>query len=330
MVENTQLKRFEANIDVKKTVAIRPFSVTDGDTGNLLVLNVYDGQTSVDLSGCFVNMVFIHKRGISAQDSDDGSISVLGNSVTARLDPASFSPGLVECELQIYSGAANETLITSARFSFICRNAILNGDSIVSLTQFPVLTRLIGSVASAEEARLSAETARAAAEALRAAAETSRASAEAARSAAETSRAFAEADRSTAETARTAAEAFRASAETSRADAESARSSAETARVSAEALRASAETLRASAEVSRANAETLRAGAETARAAASSAAVSSANAAAASANAAAALIGEGMDGIVWKDTDESKRYLVKLRVVNGKPVMLYTEMEDNT
>ena len=64
--------------------------------------------------------------------------------------------------------------------------------------------------------------------------------------------------------------------------------------------------------------------------AASSAAVSSANAAAASANAAAALIGEGMDGIVWKDTDESKRYLVKLRVVNGNPVMLYTEMEDNT
>lgn len=207
MVSTRRLKNFEANIDIKKTVAIRPFFVTDGDTGNVLTLNVYDGELDVDVSGCFVNAVFVHKRGISSQDSDDGSVSVLGNVVTIQLDPASFSPGLVECELQIYSGEGDgessyETLITSARFSFTCRNAILNGDSITSVTQFPVLTRLIDSVTSAEEARESAEAARIAAEA-------GRAEAEAARAAAESSRASAEAGRTSAEAAREAAEAQR-------------------------------------------------------------------------------------------------------------------------
>lgn len=193
MVYTDRLKNFEANIDIKKTVAVRPFFVTDGDTGNVLTLNVYDGQQSVDLSGCFVNAVFIHKRGISAQDSEDGSVSVLGNVVTIRLAPSSFSPGLVECELQIYSGETDgepsyETLVTTARFSFTCRNAILNGDAIVSSTQFPALTRLIDSVTSAEEARVSAENARAGAEAERAAAETARAAAETGRASAETER----------------------------------------------------------------------------------------------------------------------------------------------
>lgn len=341
MVGNGQVKHFEANIDVKKTVAIRPFFVTDGDTGNTLTLNVYDGQAAVNLSGCFVNAVFVHKRGISAQDSEDGSITVLGNEVTMRLEPSSFSPGLVECELQIYSGGSgdspSETLITTARFSFTCRNAILNGDSIVSVTQFPVLTRLIESVTSAEETRESAESSRAAAEAerqsaeaLRTAAETARQSAESARAAAETARGNAEASRAAAETARLSAEASRQSEEASRILAENARNAAMTQISVAEIERRCAEESRASAENSRAASEAARVSAESARAAAASAAISSAIAAAESANAAAALIGEGMDGIVWKDTGDSKQYLVKLRVVNGNPVMLYTEMEDNT
>ena len=59
-------------------------------------------------------------------------------------------------------------------------------------------------------------------------------------------------------------------------------------------------------------------------------AATAANSAADAANAAAALIGEGMDGIVVKDTTNSTDYLVQFRVVNGKPVMQYKVMEDNT
>lgn len=276
------LKHFEADIDVKRTVAIRPFTVVEGDTGNVLTLSVYDGNDAVDLTGCSAAVLFSHSRGISEQDSSGGGVTIDGNELEIALLPSSFAPGMVECEVQIYSGAsASErgSLITTAKFNFVCRRAILNVDSIQTTPQFPILTGLIEAVETAETARSAAESARAGAETERQTAETARAAAEALRASAETARAGAE-------TARSNAENLRAYEEIQRA-------SAETARVCAETARASAESARASAESARASAETARVSAETARETASGQAVSAAEAAAARALAAAALITGG-------------------------------------
>lgn len=202
------LKRFEADIDLKRTVAIRPFTVVEGDTGNSVTLGVYDGSEAVDLTGCTAAAVFSHSKGISEQDTEDGSVTIDGNELTLELRPSSFAPGMVECEVQIYSGgngiASRDTLVTTAKFNFTCRRAILNADSIESVPQFPLLTGLIRDVTEAEAARAAAETARQAAE-------TARQSAEAQRAIAETARASAEAQRVSAENARNAAELLRES-----------------------------------------------------------------------------------------------------------------------
>lgn len=55
-------------------------------------------------------------------------------------------------------------------------------------------------------------------------------------------------------------------------------------------------------------------------------AVTNANTATTRANAAAEAVGEAIDGIAVKDTTNNKTYVVKFRLVNGKPVAEYDEL----
>ena len=240
MAGSALLKRFSFTIDLKRPVSIRPFEVVEGDTGNRLEVTLTDDGTATDLSNCSVTAVFSTSAGISVQESGDESVSIDGGTVTIDLFPESFAPGMVECELQIYTtqSETNDTLVTTAKFNFGCRRAILNGESIEHTTQFPLLTELTMEVEAAEAARAAAEAARQEAERLRQYAENARTSQEEARVSNEMVRINNEVARVAAENARAAAENGRASAETQRAAAEAARAAAEAARAAAETQRA--------------------------------------------------------------------------------------------
>lgn len=240
MAGSALLKRFSFTIDLKRPVSIRPFEVVEGDTGNRLEVTLTDDGTATDLSNCSVTAVFSTSAGISVQESGDESVSIDGGTVTIDLFPESFAPGMVECELQIYTtqSETNDTLVTTAKFNFGCRRAILNGESIEHTTQFPLLTELTMEVEAAEAARAAAEAARQEAERLRQYAENARTSQEEARVSNEMVRINNEVARVAAENGRAAAENGRASAETQRAAAEAARAAAEAARAAAETQRA--------------------------------------------------------------------------------------------
>lgn len=255
MAGNALLKCFNVAIDLKRPVSIRPFEVVEGDTGNRLTVTLTDDGQPVDMTGLRVMAVFSNSNGISVQDTDEGSCSADGNVLTIDLAPSSFAPGMVECELQLYSYNSasrsgtqrEEVLVTSAKFNFSCRRAILNGESIQTTPQFPILTQTLEAIEEAESQRTEAEAARAAAEAARASAESSRA-------ANETQRILAELRRASAESARASAEQERASnalayslAEEARASAEEQRTANETQRQTQEAQRQAAETARAQA-----------------------------------------------------------------------------------
>lgn len=251
MDDNGVLKRFSGAIDLKNPAVLRPFEVVEGDTGNVLTLSVTDAGAPVDLTGCSVKAVFSSALGLAVEETGTG-VTVDGSEVEIELYPGSFAPGLVECELQIYSPQGQETvLVTTARFNFNCRRALLDGESIEAAPGFPLLYSLTMSVEEAEALRTAAEAARAQAESERAAAESARVSAESGRAASEQARAEAE-------TLRQSAESARASAETARAAAETARASAETARVTAESARQRAETARSEAEAARVLSESAR------------------------------------------------------------------------
>lgn len=165
--ELTLEKRFAVKLDIKRSASNREFEVVEGDTGNVIDIALTDDGAPVDMTGYRVMAVFSKSDGTSCQDSENGTVLIEGNRATIPLFPSSFSPGMVECELQIYSGANESTLVTSAKFNFKCRRGILNQDTIQSAGELPILIRLVDEVERLSEGITMAEGIREAAEGLR-------------------------------------------------------------------------------------------------------------------------------------------------------------------
>jgi len=148
-------KRFNVALDIKRSVSNREFEVVEDDNGNILHIALTDDGNAVDLTDCRVLAIFSKSTGTSSQDSAaaEGGIEIGGNGnneITIRLFTASFAPGMVECEVQVYSGLEQKTLITSAKFNFNCRRGILNAETIKSTDEYPLLIDLIARVELAE------------------------------------------------------------------------------------------------------------------------------------------------------------------------------------
>lgn len=151
----TVKKIFDIALDIADSGANREFTVVEGDSGNQLSILLTDGGEPVDLTGCRVVAVFSGSGGTSCQDSgtDEGGVTLCGalnNQVDIELYAGSFSPGMVECELQIYSDSDLSTLVTTAKFNFACRKPIMGEETIAAAPAFPVLTGLIGRVETLE------------------------------------------------------------------------------------------------------------------------------------------------------------------------------------
>ena len=257
-------KRFSIALDIKRPTANRDFEVVEGDNGNILEVTLTDDGQAVELSACRVCAIFSKSDGNTAQQDNDGhGITVtLPNKLTISLYTTSVAPGLVECELQVYSGGEHTTLVTSAKFNFMCRRGIANDDTIEATGEWPILVGMMQRVEAAEDAeilRVAAESGRGTAEELRVSAENVRAGAEDRRGDAEDARIAAEAGRTTAEAGRVTAENTRVTAENTRLSNESTRVLAENTRVTAENTRINQEAGRVSAEAARVTAENTRA-----------------------------------------------------------------------
>ena len=149
-------KRFRVSLDMKAPTAQRnEWEVVEGDNGNIIEITLTDDGEPVDLTGCKVLAVFGLPTGVTVeQDTDEGSVTIGGtdnNVITIALATGSFSPGksssgLMKCEIQVYSGAQQDVLITSAQFTFRCRRAIINDQTIEATNEYPILVELIKQV----------------------------------------------------------------------------------------------------------------------------------------------------------------------------------------
>lgn len=235
MSETSFIKRFDITLDLKQPGCGGDFSVVDGDTGNVVYLALTDAGIPVSVEGRRIIAAFSNSRGKYMQDSAEsgGGISISDDKVKLQLRPQSFAPGIVECELQIYSGGTEnsaagatvyDSLVTTAKFNFSCRSAIYDASTIESEPAAPPLSAVLSAIGIAEGERVKSETARKQNEALRISAENNRAAAETNRAKAEAKRSEAENNRIANENARKAAELERSAAETERAAAETERS----------------------------------------------------------------------------------------------------------
>ena len=162
------MKTFAINVDVKEPLPMQPFEVVEGDTGNRIAVTVTNGGTPVALSGTYITAVFAGSMGACFQDTEDGSITVSGSTATIELRPTACGEGQVGCELQIWSSSLEEpesradydVLVTSARFYFYCRGAMLGPGALEALPETPLLAALLAEARQAEDERQAAESER--------------------------------------------------------------------------------------------------------------------------------------------------------------------------
>ncbi|MBQ3108296.1 MAG: BppU family phage baseplate upper protein [Clostridia bacterium] len=147
-------KRFSVSLDVKNSSSNRPIEVVEGDNGNEIEVVLTDDGAPVDLTGCRVLAIFSKSDGRTAQQDNDGHGIVMEEESEGRFTIAlytgSFSPGLVECEIQVLSDEMFTTLVTSAKFNFSCRRSIMNADTVKATDEYPILVDLIDRVGTAE------------------------------------------------------------------------------------------------------------------------------------------------------------------------------------
>lgn len=196
-----EIKTFSLTLDMMRAMRSHPFEVVAGDTGNVLEVRLENDGVPVALAGRYVCMVFRSGIGTALQDTESGiALGEEPGTFSIALLPGSYGPGNVSADVQVYSGTDRSTLITSTRFTFRCRNALLSDETMRAQATYPPLIAATqaaqtatGQAVAAAQAAAGGEAARAAAEALRDGAEQQRQAGEAARQAAEAGRAAAEA-----------------------------------------------------------------------------------------------------------------------------------------
>ena len=154
-----QTKDYSIALDMMRTLPFRPFEVVEGDTGNVLHVTLLNNGDPMDLSGSSIQIAFASSNGFAMQDETSG---IVKSSSTGMFDvsllPSAYGAGNVSADVQIYSGAQSETLITSTRFDFRCRKSLISGDIIRANSAYPPL------IEAARVANEAAATALAAAE----------------------------------------------------------------------------------------------------------------------------------------------------------------------
>ena len=160
-------KTFDVALDMKRSSS-REFEVVEGDSGNIVRVALTDDGEPVELADRLVVAVFALPDGTTVeQDTAEGSVTIEGNVATIALKTGSVKPGTVNCELQVYGGEDNATLVTSAQFNFRCRRSIMNADTIQATDQYPLLTKMLVEVAALDALVTDAEAERAVAESAR-------------------------------------------------------------------------------------------------------------------------------------------------------------------
>ena len=135
-----QTKDYSITLDMMRTLPFRPFEVVEGDTGNILHVTLLNNGDAMDLSGCAIQIAFASSSGFAMQDETSGIAKTAATGTfDVTLAPTAYGAGNVSADVQVYSGAHSETLVTSTRFDFRCRKSLISGDIIRANSAYPPL-----------------------------------------------------------------------------------------------------------------------------------------------------------------------------------------------
>src|SRR5690625_3469134 len=134
-----ELKEFDIMLDIKKSKKIEDIEVVQKDyESNILNISIVEGFEPYNLSGLNVEIAFAkpdgttvlqdEENGVIIEDPAEGKIRCILNTNTIA------ASGKVFAEVRILQDL---WLLTTARFDFFVRRAIVNDETIESTNEFP-------------------------------------------------------------------------------------------------------------------------------------------------------------------------------------------------
>lgn len=140
-----ELKEFDIMLDIKKSKKIEDIEVVQKDyESNIFNISIVEDFKSYNLSGLNVEIAFAKPDGTTVlQDENNGVVivnAIEGKIICTLKTNTIAAPGKVLAEVRILQDLK---LLTTARFDFFVRKAIVNDETIESTNEFPILNQLI-------------------------------------------------------------------------------------------------------------------------------------------------------------------------------------------
>lgn len=146
------VKKYSFLLDIKCEEVLPVIEFVQGDIGTCaLDIHLKDMRNPVDLTGLAAEIVFAKPDGTTVVQDEANGVSIrqaAEGKITCVLKTNTIAAlGKVHAEVRLSEG---ENLLTTARFSFNVRKAILNGETIESMDELPILRQLIADVQNLE------------------------------------------------------------------------------------------------------------------------------------------------------------------------------------
>lgn len=143
-----QLKEFDILLDIKKHIKHEYIEVVKDDfETNILNLALLDGNNVYRLDGLNVEIAFSKADGKTILQDEENGIMIINpeqGKIQCTLNTNTIAvSGRVLAEVRVLEGVK---ILTTARFEFFVRKAIVNDDTVQSTNEFPVLQKLINDV----------------------------------------------------------------------------------------------------------------------------------------------------------------------------------------
>ena len=141
-----KLKEFDILLDIKRNRKVEEFEVVQGDyESNILNIAIVEDFEPYNLTGLNVEIAFAKPDGTTVlQDEQNGVTIITEGKIRCILNTNTIAAsGKVFAEVRILQDL---WLLTTARFDFFVRRAIVNDETIESTNEFPILNRKIQEV----------------------------------------------------------------------------------------------------------------------------------------------------------------------------------------
>ena len=137
-----ELKEFDIMLDIKKSKKIEDIEVVQKDyESNVFNISIVEDLEPYNLYGLNAEIAFAKSDGTTVLQDD---IEIQGNKIRCVLKTNTIAaPGKVLAEVRILQDLK---LLTTARFDFFVRRAIVDDETIESTNEFPVLNEKIDEV----------------------------------------------------------------------------------------------------------------------------------------------------------------------------------------